>query len=45
MAYVINQDTCVGCGTCEGECETTQRQISGVIETADGCWVYDNIRK
>ena len=29
MAYVINQDTCVGCGTCEGECPVSAISANG----------------
>lgn len=28
MAYSINKDVCIGCGTCEGECPTSAISVS-----------------
>ena len=28
MAYTIDKDTCIGCGTCEGECPVGAISVS-----------------
>ena len=35
MAYKISADSCVNCGTCEGECPVS------AISEGDGCRVID----
>ena len=35
MAYVINVDTCIGCGSCVDECPT------GAISEKDGVYVIN----
>ena len=37
MAYVINKDECIGCGTCEGECPTGAISVSD-----DGKYVIES---
>ncbi|MEG2004341.1 MAG: 4Fe-4S binding protein [Clostridia bacterium] len=36
MAYVIDKDTCIGCGTCENECP-----VSAISVDEDGKYVID----
>ena len=36
MAYSINSDTCIGCGTCEAECP-----VSAISVADDGKYVID----
>ena len=36
MAYVIDKDICIGCGTCEGECP-----VSAISVDADGKYVIN----
>jgi len=36
VAYVINADTCIGCGSCEGTCP-----VSCISATADGKYAID----
>ena len=35
MAYIIEKDTCIGCGTCEGECPVS------AISAGDGKYVIN----
>ena len=35
MAYTIDKETCIGCGTCEGECPV------GAISVSDGKYAID----
>ncbi len=36
MAYSINKDLCIGCGTCEGECP-----VGAIAVDADGKYAID----
>ncbi|PWM26430.1 MAG: ferredoxin [Clostridiales bacterium] len=36
MAYIIEKDTCIGCGTCEGECP-----VGAISVTDDGKYAID----
>lgn len=36
MAYTINKDLCIGCGTCEGECP-----VGAISVGEDGKYVID----
>lgn len=36
MAYVIDADTCIGCGSCEGTCP-----VSCISATSDGKYAID----
>ena len=36
MAYTIDKETCIGCGTCEGECP-----VGAISVSDDGKYVID----
>ena len=36
MAYTIDKETCIGCGTCEGECP-----VGAISVSDDGNYVID----